>query len=136
MKIFIVCSKYNYDKIPDIKKALEGSGHTIMVPNSFDAPFKELEMKGLGAEEHRIWKSGMLKLQREKVAQNDAVLVLNFEKDGQPNYIGGATFIEIYEAFMQNKKIFFYNRLPENIFTDELKAFGTIIINGDLDLIK
>ena len=29
----------------------------------------------------------------------------NFDKNGKKNYIGGATFIEIYEEFMKNKKI-------------------------------
>lgn len=117
-------------------ESLQNMGHEIMVPNSYDAPMKENEMKILGSDEHRIWKSGMIKLQRDKVSQNDAILVLNFGKKVNEtimtNYIGGATFLEIYEAFMQGKKIFFYNPLPENIFTDELKAFGAIIINGDL----
>ncbi len=32
----------------------------------------------------------------------DAVLTLNFEKNGKKNYIDVATFIEIYEAFKKN----------------------------------
>lgn len=43
----------------------------------------------------------------------DAVLTLNFDKNEKKNYIGGATFIEIYEAFMKNKKIYLYNEIPE-----------------------
>lgn len=136
MKIFIVCSKHFYHLVPPIKEALERAGHIITLPNSYDAPFKEEEMKKIGAEEHRIWKAGMIHLQLEKVKDNDAVLVLNFEKNSQQNYIGGATFLEIFRAFDLGKKIYLYNPIPENIFEDELKAMGPIVINGDLSLIQ
>jgi hypothetical protein len=136
MKIFICCSKHIYDKVPAIKKELESKGHVITLPNSFDAPMKEEEMKVMGSEEHRKWKAGMLRLQKEKVAANDAVLVLNMEKNGQSNYVGGATFLETFKAFELDKKIFFYNPLPDNFLQDELLAMGPLIINGDLSLIK
>ncbi|QQR60549.1 hypothetical protein IPH19_04020 [Candidatus Uhrbacteria bacterium] len=135
MNLFLCTSKYLYDKVPAIKKELEARGHVITVPNCFDDPMKEEEMKKLGADAHREWKAGMIRLQREKILANDGILVLNFEKNGQPNYIGGATFLEIYQAFDNNRKIFLYNPLPQNTFTDELKAMGPIVIDGNLDLI-
>ncbi len=136
MNIFICASKHFYDKIPPIKHQLEQQGHHITLPNSFDNPNKEHEMKLLGEKQHAAWKRSMLLLQEEKVNQNDAVLVLNFEKNGIKNYIGGATFLEIFIAFRQNKKIFFYNPLPEGILQDELKAMEPKIIYGDLKLVK
>ena len=48
----------------------------------------------------------MLRRDKENIEPNDAVLVLNFEKKGQRNYIGGATFLEIYNAWKMNKKLF------------------------------
>ena len=72
----------------------------------------------------------------EQVIRNmDAVLVLNFDKNGQKNYIGGATFLEIYDAFRLNKKIFFVNQSPEGMLKDELIGFSPIIINDNLDKI-
>ncbi len=136
MKIFIVCSKYFYDKVESIKNHLENSGHKIQVPNSFDSPFKEEEMKRLGKEEHIKWKQKMLKKDEENIEANDAILVLNFEKNGQKNYIGGATFMEIIKAWERSKKIFLYNDIPENIFKDELTAINPIIINGNLSKIQ
>ena len=47
-----------------------------------------------------------MKLHEPKVKANDAGLVLNFEKKGIPNYIGGGTFMEIIKAWELNKKIF------------------------------
>lgn len=78
----------------------------------------------------------MLKKDEKNILHQEAILVLNFEKKRIPNYIGGATFLEIYKAFELNKKIFFYNPLPKCSFTDELIAIDPIIINGDLNKIK
>ena len=61
--------------------------------------------------------------------------MLNFEKNGQVNYIGGATFLEIFRAFDIGNKIFLYNPIPQNIFEDELKAMDPTVINGDLKLV-
>ncbi len=136
MKIFIVCSKHFYHLIPPIKDALEKEGHVITVPNTYNEPFKEEEMKKIGKEEHRTWKAGMIYLSLEKVKNNDAVLVLNFEKNGQRNYIGGATFLEIFKAFDLGKKIFLYNPIPKSIFEDELMGMGPVMIGGDLSLVQ
>ncbi len=136
MKIFICCSKYLYGKIPEIKQFLEKAGHQIILPNSFEEPLKEEEMKKISKEEHIKWKSTMIKLQAHKVRESDALLVLNFEKNGQPNYIGGATFLEIFRAWELNKKIYLMNPIPENLLNDELTAMDPIILNQDLTKIK
>lgn len=78
----------------------------------------------------------MFKMSKERIEEMDAVLTLNFDKNGNKNYIGGATFIEIYEAFMQNKKIYLYNDIPEGMLFDEISSFSPIVINGDLSLVK
>lgn len=111
-------------------------GQTITTPNSYDNLCKEMEMHNLRAAEHSKWKGGMLRSQKERVMGNDAIVVLNFEKNGEPNYIGGATFLEVYEDFSNNEKIFFYNPLPEGMPHDELLGINPIVINGDLSLVK
>ena len=136
MKIFIICSKHFYSKVPQIKQQLEKIGHIITLPNSFEAPFKEQEMKVLGKEQHKEWKRSMLALHEPKVKENDAVLVLNYDKEEQQNYIGGATFLEIYKAYENGKKIFLLNPIPNNLFRDELIAIDPIIIYGNLSLVE
>ena len=135
MNIFLCASKYNYHHVGPIKTALERKGHRVTVPNSYDNPGKEEEVRTKNPEEHRRWKADMLRDQGEKVKANDAILVLNFEKNGQPNYIGGATFLEVFKAFELGKKIFFYNPLPNNNFEDELLGMGPIVLGGDIDQI-
>jgi hypothetical protein len=132
MKVFLCASKYNYDKVPVIKAELERAGHTVTPPNSFDEPLKEERLKELGPEEHRAWKADMMRLDKEKISKNDAILVLNFEKNGQTNYIGGATFLEIYKAFDLGKRIFLFNPIPKGMLEDEIIGMGVEVINGDL----
>ena len=137
MKIFICASKHCYHHIPAIAEELEKQGHSITMPNSYEDPFMEERVKKEGRQKHSEIKAHYLKLQCEKVKENDAILVMNFEKKGQQNYIGGATFLEIFKAFELGKKVFFMNPIPENTaFTDELIGINPIIINQDLSKIK
>ncbi len=134
MKIFIICSKTFYKKIPSIKERLESNGHKITLPNCYDAP--ETESIYRGTEEHASWKSKMIKHSERVIAENEAVLVLNYNKNGIDNYIGGATFLEMYDAFRLGKKIYMINDIPEGLLKDEIIGFNPVIINGDLNKIE
>lgn len=136
MKVFVICSKAFYKDIPPIKEKLEKMGHEVVLPNSYDTPNAEKESWNLGAKEHAEFKAKMFRLSAEKIDAMDAVLTLNFDKNGNKNYIGGATFIELYEAFMKNKKIFLYNDIPEGMLYDEISGFSPIVIHGNIDLVQ
>jgi len=67
----------------------------------------------------------------------DAVLVLNYDKKGIKNYIGGNTLMEIGFAHVLNQKIFLLNPIPEiDFYKTEIEAVSPVIINGDLSKIK
>lgn len=134
MKILLICSKSFYDKLHYYKKALEDIGHEVYMPNCWNAP--ETEAKFRGTPEHHIFKSKMFRQSEKTIEKIDAVLVLNFNKNGQENYIGGATFLEIYDAFRMNKKIYFINNIPDNILKDELIGFNPIIIGDNFSKIQ
>ena len=53
------------------------------------------------------------------------------------NYIGPSTFLEMYEAFMQNKKIYLYTNLPDedHILFDDIKAMNPICLNKEIEVI-
>lgn len=136
MKILIICSKAFYKDIAPIKEKLEQMGHIIELPNSYYEPDAEKKSWDLGEKDHAEFKARMFKRSKEVIANMDAVLTLNFDKNVKKNYIGGATFVELYEAFIGNKKIYLYNDIPEGILYDEISGFSPIVINGDLDLVK
>ncbi len=136
MKILLICSKKFYQKIPTIKEKLEQMGHVIELPNSYYHPDSEKESWDEGEKEHANFKARMFKQSAETISKMDAVLTLNFDKNGQKNYIGGATFLELYEAFIQNKKIYLLNDIPLGILFDEIAGFTPVVIHGDLEKIK
>lgn len=116
-KIFISCSKEFYDYIPKIKQELELMGYETILPNSYNNSIKQ-----------------------EKVKECDAILVLNFNKkkvsiqgnESIPNYIETTTFLEMHNAYLNNKKIFVYNSIPEDLFYNEIVKFGTKELNKNL----
>lgn len=136
MKIFIISSKKFYDRIPPIESELKKGGHILTMPNCYEDPSTEERYRAMGPEEHSKWKAPMLRHSTDVIENNDAVLVLNFEKNGMKNYIGGATFLEMYDAFRLGKKIFIYNNIPEGILQDEIVGFNPIVLNGDLSKLK
>ncbi len=140
MKLFIICSKQFYSKIDEIKNKLEKKNIEVFLPNCYDRPDTEDRMWKLGKKEHQEFKAKMYKQSEAVIKKMDAVLVLNYDKvkDGMvyKNYIGGATFLEMYDAFRLGKKIYLYNEIPSGMLFDEIQGFNPIILNGDLSLIK
>ena len=53
----------------------------------------------------------------------------------QMNYIGASTFLEMYEAFMQDKRIYILFGLPDSLLLDEIRGFNPILLHGDLSRI-
>lgn len=141
-KILIVCSTSFYDKIDDINKKLIGFGYSTVMPNCYDEPVTNEDNKNFTEEEYCKFFKEMYEESREKVSTIDAILVLNFDKvkgeNVYNNYIGASTFLEMYEAFMQKKKVFILNGLPDssNMLLDEIKGFNPIVLNGNLDKLK
>ena len=136
IKIFICASKHFYDKVPAIKLALEAQGNVVHLPNGFDNPALEAKLHSKSPEEHSLWKAGMLRKDKKIISQNDAILVLNFEKHGIQNYIGGSVFLEMYIAFDLGKKIFLLNVIPEGLLKDEILGINPKVIIGNLSKIE
>lgn len=67
----------------------------------------------------------------DEVARGDAVLVLNYEKHGVQNYIGGNVLMEMALAFYLKKPIFIINEVPkESAFLEEIIGLGPIVLHG------
>ena len=75
-----------------IKKHLEGMGHQVLISDyaeSFQGkPMEEIEKQSLL---HKVYSDAM-KGHYEKIKNSDAILVLNYDRKGIANYIGGNTF--------------------------------------------
>ncbi len=146
MKVTI-CSSVDFTpKIIEVKKVLEGMGHSVNIPY-----FSQKIMKGeMTFEEYLTQKEtgdgDILLRQNENVdmierywnfiKNSDAILVLNLEKRGVNGYIGGSTLMEMGFAYGHKKKIFLFNPIPERSermhYIDEIMDLDPITINGDL----
>ena len=140
MKVLIICSKQFYPKIEKIKEKLESNNIEVFLPNCYNEPETEEKMWNLGKKAHQEFKAKMYRQSENTIKNMDAVLVLNYdkEKNGKvyKNYIGGATFLEMYDAFRLGKKIYLINDIPEGILFDEIDGFNPIILNENIDLVK
>lgn len=74
-----------------------------------------------------------LKVHYAHILESDAILIVNLEKRGVKNYIGGNVLIEMGQAYVNNKKIFLLNDLPvEASYIDEIESMDPICLHGDL----
>ena len=72
-----------------------------------------------------------------KVASANAILMINFEKNGIKGYIGGNGLMEMGLQFYLKKPIYLYNPPPQDHpLTEEILGMNPIIINQDLSRVK
>lgn len=137
MKIGVIGSMQYTEKMLEIRDELIRLGHDAFVTD-LHKPFigKSDEEK----ERIKIEQKNNLDAIREmwRLMQGaDAVLVLNLEKHGIDNYIGGNTFLEIGFAHVLNQKIFLYNPMPDMpYYKTEIVAMKPVVIYGDLTKIS
>ena len=62
-------------------------------------------------------------------------LVLNYDKNGVKNYIGGNTLMEMGLAFFLKKKIYLLNQIPKLSYKEEVLGMRPIILGGDFSKI-
>ncbi|MFA6307354.1 MAG: hypothetical protein WC664_00755 [Patescibacteria group bacterium] len=147
MKITICGSIAFYDEMLDVKKKLEQLGHLVKLPpfevkdeNGDMIPVKEYYAKRKAETNDTSWiwdrKEEAMKLHFEKVTWSDVVLILNYNKNNIPNYIGANTLLEMGLAFHLNKKIFLLNDIPEINYKEELLGMKPMVIHNDLTKIK
>jgi len=78
-----------------------------------------------------------LKVHYEHILQSDAVLVVNLEKNGIKNYVGGNALIEMGQAYVNNKVIFLLNDIPQDLpYTAEIECMDPVCLHGKLENVK
>jgi len=134
--IIAVCgSTQFYKEIRVAQRELEVMGHTALIPKSIDL----IERKGFKKPktvEERLKAEGKYDFIREhfcKIEKADAIVILNYVKNGIKGYIGGNTLIEMGIAFYLRKKIYLLNSIPEMDYAKlEIFAMHPVVLNGSL----
>jgi methionyl-tRNA formyltransferase len=136
--IIAICGSMVFtEKMVDIKNQLENLKHTALISDfAKDYYGKSLEDIEKLAIKDKKEKDAMKEFFK-KIKKSDAILVLNYDKKGIKNYIGGNTLIEIGFAYILNKKIFLLNDIPNiDYYKSEIESVKPIIINGNLERIR
>ena len=136
MKIGIIGSMQFTERMLEVRDQLIESGHDAFVTKLHGAFIGKSDEE---KESIKIHQKNTMDAIREfwcLMQGADAVLVLNLDKHGIKNYIGGNTLIEIGFAHVLDQKIFLYNPIPEiSYYQTEIEAVKPIIIHGDLSKI-
>ena len=141
MPTITICSSANfYRQVVDIQAQLEKEGFTVLIPVTAE------RMKQSGdfdVSHYKTWfadandyhkKAALMRGHFEEIEKGDAILVLNYEKHGVQNYIGGNVLMEMALAFYLYKPIFILNDIPEDSpFLEEIAGMGPVVLHGEVD---
>ncbi len=140
MRIVICGSLTATNKILEVQKQLEKRNHIVEIPHgvkNFQVRQRIKNRKLIidSEEAEEKIKYGVIKQYYDLIKINEAVLIVNPDRNGIKNYIGGNTFLEIGFAHVLGKKIYCLYPIPKMSYTPEIIATKPIVLNGDLDKI-
>jgi len=142
MKIYVLGSTTFRKEMVEAKDKLRELGYDGWIHPDYEA-----FVRGEKKEHIARWESGeraalkrennYLKVHYKNILDSDAILIINLEKNGVKNYIGGNVLIEMGQAYVNNKKIYLLGDLPlESTYLDEIDSMDPICLKGDLTNIK
>ncbi len=144
MKITI-CGSIDFTyKIKEIADVLSEQGHKVEIPHMSQKilngtisleEFQNIKQKDGDINFRRNAEEDLIKRYFRLIKESDAVLIVNIDKKGIKNYIGGNVLLEMGFAHVLDKKIFLLNEIPDISYKDEIKAMQPVILYGDLNKI-
>ena len=132
MKITICGSMLHEPSMAAAAEELRAKGYEVESPNSVEGhAYGQAEDLDTNAK----LKRGFIDEHFRKIDTSDAILVINKDKNGITNYVGGNTLMEITYAYAQGLEIFLLNPVPEVSYGDEIRGMHPIILDDDLSKI-
>jgi hypothetical protein len=136
MKIGVIGSMHFTEQMLEVRDQLRGLGHDAFVTNLAEPFIGKTDSEKQTIKLHQRNNNDAIREFWRLMQGADAVMVLNVDKNGVMNYIGGNTLMEIGFAHVLNQKIFLWNPIPDIAFyKSEIEAVKPVIINRDLTLI-
>lgn len=140
MPIITICSSASfYEQVIDVQTELIALGFEVLLPKIA----RVMQQSGdYDVMHYKTWyedardyykKTALIREHFSEIERADAVLVCNYEKRGEANYIGGNVLMEMTIAFYLNKPIYLLNDIPRNSsFLEEIIAVGAKPLFGDV----
>jgi len=143
MKTIVVCSSGSfYEHCNQIADELREMGYKVIVPATAEAMRKsgdydiDKAKPWMSDPEQFHGKHKVAMVHFDEVAKGDAVLIVNDDKPGKPNYIGPNTSMEWGLAYYLGKPVFILNGVAKDSnFYEEVYGMSTVL-DGDLNKIN
>lgn len=137
MKIAICGSMAFTEQMFEVKEKLRKFGHEAVLSGFGEQYLGKSQEEIEELKRYHKHEKDAIKEFYEEIKNSDAILVLNYDRKGIKNYIGGNTLMEIGFAHVLEKRIFLLNPIPEiEFYKDEIEATKPVILNGDLAKIQ
>ncbi len=144
MPTITICSSVAfYRQVIGVRDQLVKMGYKVIIPEVAERmkaanDYEVAHFKPWFADPDDYPKKGeLMRGHFAEVAKGDAALVLNYEKHGVQNYIGGNVLMEMGLAFYLHKPIFILNEVPEeSSFLEEILGLGCTILHGKIEDIQ
>ena len=140
MKIYICGSMHFAKEMLEAQKKLKEFGYIAEVPCDTQEFAINPEMTTDNHEKNYKWciDNDLIRKCFDSIAESDAVLLLNYPKNGLNGYIGASGVMEVGLAYYLRKKIFLLYPPPplqEAKSSHEILIMQPVILNGDLSKI-
>lgn len=134
MRITVCGSMKFYEEMRAMKRTIENAGHEVVLPKGVEDEVPIEAREDLTDDEKASAKIeyDFIREHFRNIEKADAILVLNYEKKGIPNYIGGNTFLEMGLAFWLGKTIYLLHPVPEMDYYTEMHAMQPIVLHGNV----
>ena len=121
------------EKMIEAREELKKQGHNAFVTSLAEAHLgKNDEEKQALKIQQQLHQDAIREFWR-LMQDADAVLVINLERHGIPNYIGGNKFLEMGFAHVLEQDIYLWNDIPDlPLIKPEIEAMRPVVIHGDL----
>jgi hypothetical protein len=139
--VITICSSANFYKhVVELMEQLEKMGYKVIIPQTAhkmkaDNDFEVSHYKTWFADANDYHKKAkLIRDHFDEVARGDVCLVVNDEKHGIADYIGGNVLMEMALAFYLKKPVVIMNEIPaESPFEEEINGFQPIVLHGKIE---
>lgn len=143
-KTIALCASASfYAQLLTVASELEGRGYKVIIPIAA----RHMENRGdFQVEHYKTWfknpkdfkkKSALILKHFHEIQKSDAIMVLNYKKNGVSGYIGGNVLMEMAIAFFLKKPIHVLNDVlkTSNLY-EEIMAMNPAFLKGELDNLR
>ena len=131
-----ICGSMRFAKEMEMwRKKLTEQGFNVFVPGGTEDLTGYKEAGSTEEATKRKVENDYIRSHYKFIKQSEGILVLNYDKDGVKNYIGGNSLMEMGFAFSLNRDIFLFHESPDVSYSPEINAMRPIVINEDGNVI-